>query len=255
MLGFLVSGSPIMVFLAFRRALGSLFYPGVLVHLLWPTALAILLWVVVWIYTGGPLAEGFVHLLESLPWLGRSLQSSTWAQWIVGFSAKILLLVLFVPLVSFTATLLLSNLALPLMLDHVSERDYRDLERRRGGNLRTSLYHAAVALIGFVVFATLALPLWFIPVVSLVVSVLLSAWTNLRCYGYDVLVNHADAEEIKRIPRHQRGGLWKVGILAGLLAYVPLLNLLVPALTGLAYVHFLLEALRRDRAAVVRQAA
>jgi hypothetical protein len=34
-----------------------------------------------------------------------------------------------------------------------------------------------------------------------------------------------------------------------MLAYVPFVNLLAPAFSGLAFVHFLLETLRRERAA------
>jgi len=43
--------------------------------------------------------------------------------------------------------------------------------------------------------------------------------------------------------------LWLVGIISGLLAYVPVVNLVVPAYAGLAFAHYCLSALRRMRRA------
>ncbi len=82
---------------------------------------------------------------------------------------------------------------------------------------------------------------------GLVLPVLLSAYLNQRAYRYDALMQHADAAEMREVIARQRGGLWLVGILSGLLAYVPVVNLLVPAYSGLTFVHYCLGALRRRR--------
>ncbi|MCB1964421.1 MAG: EI24 domain-containing protein, partial [Rhodocyclaceae bacterium] len=52
-----------------------------------------------------------------------------------------------------------------------------------------------------------------------------------------------------RLRRDKRAGMLGLGVGCALLAYVPLVNLFAPAFCGLAYVHYLLETLRRDRAA------
>ena len=46
----------------------------------------------------------------------------------------------------------------------------------------------------------------------------------------------------------ERGGLYLAGIVAGLLAFIPVINLVAPAYAGLAFIHYCLETLRRERA-------
>ncbi len=52
----------------------------------------------------------------------------------------------------------------------------------------------------------------------------LSAWLNQRCYRYDVLMRHADREELRRLPREHRGALYLIGAAAGILAFVPIVQ-------------------------------
>jgi hypothetical protein len=58
---------------------------------------------------------------------------------------------------------------------------------------------------------------------------------------------HADKFELKDLPARQSGGLFGVGLLGAVLAHVPFINLFAPALSGLAFVHYLLSALRVSR--------
>jgi len=82
-----------------------------------------------------------------------------------------------------------------------------------------------------------------------VLPLLLSAHFNQRMFRYDALAEHASADEFARVLRAARGDLYLLGILLSLLLYVPLANLLVPVLSGLAFTHCCLARLERLRAA------
>lgn len=232
------------ILLASTRALRSLIRRDIFWHLIWPTVAALALWGLVAVLYWSAAVTVVLDTLQGLPMVGNWVAESGLAPVLV----SITLLMLLVPLVYVTASVLVAVLALPFMLDRLAATDYRDLEMRHGGSLLGSVLNALVAVLLFLCVLVLSLPLWLIPGLGVAVSVLLSAWLNLRCYRYDALMNHADALELRRIARDRRGGMYALAIATALLAFVPLLNLLVPALTGLVFVHYLLEALRTERA-------
>jgi uncharacterized protein involved in cysteine biosynthesis len=55
-----------------------------------------------------------------------------------------------------------------------------------------------------------------------------------------------------RAAKSSRGDLFLLGILLSLLLYVPLVNLLVPVLGGLAFTHFCLARLAAQRNKIVQ---
>jgi CysZ protein len=233
---------------AWLRALHSLLRGDILWHLLWPTVLAFALWIALAVAVWGETANLLLQYVQAWPAVGKWFaDGSLWALALTGF-AHILLLLLFVPLSLLTASVLISVFALPLMLERVAASDYPELQLRRGGTQIGSITNALLALLLFIVLALLSLPLWLIPGMGIFLSIGLSAWLNQRCYRYDALMQHADAHELQALPARHRAELYALGLGAGVLAYVPLLNLFVPALTGLSFVHFLLQALREARA-------
>ena len=116
-----------------------------------------------------------------------------------------------------------------------------------------------------------SLPLWFIPPLVLVVPPLIWGWLTYRVFAFDVLADHADAEERRRLVRAHRLTLLGMGTIAGfigaapsllwalsamMLLFAPLLILvsiwlytLVFAFSALWFAHYLLAALRDLRAA------
>ena len=77
---------------------------------------------------------------------------------------------------------------------------------------------------------------------------LTSAYLNQRLFRYDALAEHASPEEFAQLVRHSRSDLFLLGILVSLLLYVPVVNLLVPVLGGLAFTQFCLGRLQVIRA-------
>jgi len=95
------------------------------------------------------------------------------------------------------------------------------------------------------------IPLWLIPGFSLLVPLLLMGWLNRRTFAYDALSLHATADEWAALRKGNKAELYMLGLTMALLAHVPLVGLLVPALAALAFVHFGLEALRRSRGGTI----
>lgn len=232
---------------AFGRAFRSLWRRDIFWHLVWPGLVAVVLWLTIAILQWEPMIATLLAWLHALPVVGEWLTTSEAVAAIVLVLLKIGLALVFVPLIYVTAAVLVAVVALPLMLERVGRRDYADLEQRRGGSNVGSALNAIVATVLFIVTLLLSLPFWLIPGVGLIVSVLLTGWLNQRAFGYDALMLHADADELQRLRAEQRLPMLALGGACALLAYVPVLNLIAPAYSGLAFVHFLLETLRRER--------
>ncbi|MCK0509167.1 EI24 domain-containing protein [Aromatoleum anaerobium] len=237
------------ILIAFGRALRSLTRRGVLVHLLWPGLVALLLWIGAAVFLWTPAVEGVMAWIDSWAFARDWLTGSEIGAATVLTLVKIALVLALLPLVYVTAALLVAVFALPMILERVATRDYADLERRKGGSNLGSAWNALVAGLLFLLGLLVSLPFWLIPGVGIVVSLVLTAWLNQRAFGYDALMLHADREELARLPRVLRPPMLLLGGGCALLAYVPLVNLLAPAFCGLAFVHFMLESLRRERIA------
>ena len=235
------------ILFSYFAALRSLGRPGVLWHLLWPTLAASVLWTSLLVFNWGWLTDQGAALIGGLPLVGGWIAGTDWAFTVALLMFKIGLAVLALPLVYVTAAFLVAAVALPLMLERVAASDYADLQRRGGGSQLGSVINALGAVLQFVVLLVLSLPLWLIPGAGLLISLVLTARLNQQAFRYDALMAHADKFELKTLPASQSGGLFGVGLFGAVLAHVPFINLFAPALAGLAFVHYLLSALRLAR--------
>jgi len=230
----------------FARTLRSLRDPRMLWHLVWPALAATCLWLVIAFFAWTPLVDTLVE------WFGGSSVGG----WLMGFGAlaatvpvliNLLLLFALLPLIYVTAVVLVSVFAVSMMLERVGRREYGDLEQRQGGSAWSSAWNSIFAGTLFVLALVISLPFWLIPGVGLLLPLLLTAWVNQRTFGYDALMLHADREELRTLPKRWRGGMFLLGGLCALLVYVPVINLFVPALSGVAFIHFMLGRLGRER--------
>ena len=235
------------VWVALGRALRSLQRLGMLWHMLWPGLLAFFVWTVVAFLFWSPVIAGLMDVLSGWPVIGSWIQASGVAAAAVTIFVNVAVLLALVPLMYVSAALLVSAVAVPMMLERVAQREYLGLEQRQGGSSFGSLVNALWAGLLFVAVLVVSLPFWLIPGFGLIVSLLLTAWLNQRAFGYDALVLHADRDELKRLRHELRQPMYALGGGCALLAYVPLVNLLAPAVTALAFVHFMLISLERDR--------
>jgi hypothetical protein len=232
---------------ALLYGLANLLHPRMLWLMVWPMLLSLTLWGIAALVLWGRLAF----------WLAQRLQQ--WLEPAAAFirfdlgdaalvAAHVLLFLLFVPLVYVTALFILGIFGMQKMVDHVAGRSFPALERRRGGGTAGSVWNGVVALAGMAGMFVVSLPLWLLPPLWPLIPLVILAWVNQRLLRYDALAEHADAGEMARLFRERRTGLYALGLLLALAAYVPFVGLVAPVVFGLAYIRYLLGALQSARA-------
>ena len=229
---------------ALAKAFRDLFQFRILWIVVWPMLAAILLWLVLgvtfwstfsgWI-TGGLATFGIQHWLDGVE-----------PRWVANAIQAILHMILFVPMVLITSLLITAFFAMPALIRLVAERDYPQLKRESGGSIAGNLLNAVLATCIFIAIWVLTLPLWFFGV-GMVMPFIAATYLNQRLFRYDAVAEHASSKEMKAMFSTYQSSWWGLGLLTGLLQFVPLLNLFAPVLTGLAFIHFGLARLAHIR--------
>ena len=217
--------------LAFR----DLFQFRILWIVIWPILAATLLWlvlgVVFWSTFSGWIADG-------LGYIGiREWMEGVEPRWVANAIQAVAHMILFVPIAFVTALLITAFFAMPALIRLVADRDYPQLKRENGGSISGNLLNALIAVGIFIAIWVLSLPLWFIGV-GVLVPFIAATYLNQQLFRYDALAEHASSNEMKFMFSEYQSSWWGLGLLTGLLQFVPLLNLFAPVLTGLAFIHF-----------------
>ncbi|HYP69215.1 MAG TPA: EI24 domain-containing protein [Thiobacillaceae bacterium] len=230
---------------ALAQALKSLFSIRMIWLMIWPALVSLVFWAVLAILFWTPLTGLITQLLSYLhleAWL-----TGIKPAWVATGLHALLVVLAFVPLVMFSALLLTSVFAVPVMLKQVGQAHYPALEKRHGGSIAGSLANAFLGTVVYVGLWIVTLPLWLLGPVAAIVPFIAAGYLNQRLFRYDALSEHADSAELKRVVDEDKGQLWGLGIVLGLVQYVPLLNFFAPVYTGLAFVHFCLAKLSLAR--------
>lgn len=231
-------------------ALGNLLHPRMLWLMLWPVLVALALWGTLALVFWAQLAAWLAGLINQ--WLTTGMFALQWdVQDAALFFAKVLIVILLVPLIQLTALLILSTFGMPAMVEHVAARGYAQLERRKGGSLAGSLWNGLLALAGMVALFVASIPFWIFPLLWPLIPLVILGWVNQRVLRYDALAEHASAEEMRQVFVGQRGTLYLLGTVLALVAYVPFVGFFAPVLFGLSFIHYLLAALKVHREAPV----
>jgi hypothetical protein len=234
------------IFASFAFAFVNLLHPRMLWLMIWPVLVALALWGTV----------VFVFWTQAALWLGGLLRqwiesASMLVSWDAGtvalFSAKVILVLMLVPLIQLTALLIIGMVGLPAMVEHVAERRFPQLARRHGGSVVGSVWNGLAAVAGMLGLGLVSLPLWLIPPLWPLIPVVIMGWVNQRVLRYDALAEHASSDEMRALFAAQRGPLYLVGIVLALVSYVPVLGFFATVLFGLAFIHFLLAELQALR--------
>jgi hypothetical protein len=231
-------------------ALANILHPRMIWLMIWPLVIALGLWgtlaIVFWAQIALAIAEWMQSGLAYAPFIGDwDFTTATL------FLAKALILVMLVPLIQLTALLILSIFGMPSMVEHVASRSYPRLERRKGGSLAGSVWNSSLGLLGLAGLALVSIPFWIFPPLWPLIPVAILGWVNQRVLRYDALAEHASAGEMRRIFAQRWGGLYVMGLILALAAYIPLLGFFAPVLLGLSFIHYLLAALEEERTAPI----
>ena len=208
---------------AFWRAAAYCLHPRVILLSLLPLLIALLL------------AGGFMYFFWESAVAGVRATLESWRLidtllgWLdhmgmQGFRsvmAPMVLLALTVPVIVVLSLLLVALLMTPALVRMVARRRFAQLEIREGAawwqSLAWSLAHTVVALLALLV----SLPFWFIPPLALFVPPLIWGWLGYRVFAYDVLAEHASADERRKLLREHRGPLLLLGLVTGYLGAAP----------------------------------
>ncbi len=233
------------VILALMRAARSLVHPIILMILLVPMLIALAIWIGVgWAYWGTwtTAIQNAVVDHTTFTWAAH-WDMARLASWI----AAAVVLALLAPVVIVTALLIATVFAMPMLVRHVAQSDYPNLDRRHGGTVIGSIWNALAAIFLFALLWIVTLPLWLLGPLAALLPLLLSAYLNQRLFRYDALSDHADAAEMKQIFEFARGRLFLLGLITGVMYFVPPFNLVAPVFSALAFIHLCLRELQEIR--------
>lgn len=232
------------LFAALGRALRDLTQPRVLTVLLAPMLGAIVLWTVLaFVFWDAWLAalESLLSGTAAARWL-----EDRGAGWLLDSLGMVVVVVALVPATLITAVLVTELVAMPVIVS-VAGRSYPLLEKRSGGTMAGSAGNALAAVVLFALLWIVTLPLWLTGIGAVVLPALNSAYINQRLFRYDALAEHASREEYVELVKENRAALFGLGLVLAPLYYVPLVNLAAPVVSGLAFTHFCLALLARQR--------
>ena len=234
------------VFKALSGAVRSLVHPIILTILLMPMLMALTFWVV----AGWAFWESSTEAIQRLI---LDIAATTWAaNWdlvkAASWIATAVVVAILIPAVILTSILIATLFAMPLLVRHVAQQHYPRLERRCGGTAIGSIWNAVAAVFLFALVWIATLPLWLLGPLAAILPLLLSAYLNQRLFRYDALSEHADESEMHRIFAVARGRLFLLGIITGVLYFIPPFSLVAPVFSALAFIHLCLSELEQMRA-------
>ncbi len=174
------------------------------------------------------------RLIESLlQWLdAMGLQSFRSAL------AAIVVLAGVLPVVILLSLLLVALCMTPAIVRLVAERRFPRLEKKRGGTLLQSVAASLGATLLALVLIVLTMPLWLIPPLVMVLPPLIWGWLTYRVFGFDVLAEHASAEERRALLKAHRIPMLAMGVICGYLGAVPSLIWAVSGVTAVIFAPF-----------------
>ena len=176
------------------------------------------------------------RLIESLlQWLdSMGLQSFRSAL------AAIVVLAGVLPVVLLLSLLLVALCMTPAIVGLVAQRRFPLLEKKRGGTLVQSVLASLGATLLALVLIVLSMPLWLIPPLVMVLPPLIWGWLTYRVFGFDVLAEHASAEERRGLLKDHRISMLTMGVISGYLGAVPSLIWAVSGVTGVILAPFMI---------------
>ncbi|MGZ2745391.1 EI24 domain-containing protein [Burkholderia stagnalis] len=135
--------------------------------------------------------------------------------------APFVVVALAIPLIVLTVLLLIATISMPVVIKHLSNRQFAALEMKRGGTFVGSLLNSLWASFASIVVLVVTLPLWLIPPFFGLLPPVIFGWLTYRMMTYDALALHASRDERRALVRQHRWPLITIGIATGLLGTVP----------------------------------
>lgn len=214
---------PRSIAIAYGRALRSQFSGKILLLSVLPVVLSLILW-------GGLLTIGLNPLLDYLRELFSDYDFYKVTSNVLGtmglgvlkaIVVPLIAMLLLLPLMIVSSLLFMGVAAMPAIVNHVSSRQFPQLERKHGGSFLGSMATNFSGFAIFIVIWVVALPLYALAPLALLLQVLLWGWLTARVMAYDALSEHASREERLALTRLHRTRLLAIGMISGALGALP----------------------------------
>lgn len=208
---------------SFWRALAYLFMPRIIGLSLMPLAVAGGLTLVMGYFFWTDAVTAVRATLESWSLIEAMLQ---WIDGAIGSSfrtvlAPLVVVAFAVPVVIVMSLLLVALLATPSIVSLVAQRRFAELERRHGAAAWRSVLWSLGYTLTACVALLLTMPLWLIPGVVFVLPPLIWGWLTAKVMAFDVLAEHASADERRAVIKAHAWPLMVIGITTGFLGAAP----------------------------------
>jgi len=198
---------PKMLWLSFRPFLIVSIFWGCVIWLIWSPALEILRTFL----TGSIFTSWIQSALEMVGFDGARA-------WI----APLFLVMLLIPVIAISLLVFIAFSTVPAVVQSVVKQGaYKDLQRLHGGSFIGSFFYTLWSSLICLALVFLTLPVWWIPPLVAIFPPLLWGWLTMRLMSYDVLANHASAEERNQLLETHRWTLLGMGVVAGMFGAVP----------------------------------
>jgi uncharacterized protein involved in cysteine biosynthesis len=212
---------------AIEKSFGQLFDPKLRWVVLKSFALALVLYVVLWLL---------------MRWVAHSIPHSDigWLDWALSWLAS--LLAFAAPLLLFPAFFgMMVGLFLDEVADAVEARHYPELGAARGTPLWSGIWSGVKFLLLMLGVNLLLLPIYlvllFIPPTGLILFYAVNGHMTGAMYHEGVGLRRRSMSETKKLRAPDSGRVWLTGILIMLMGTVPFLNLLAPVVGTAMMVH------------------
>ena len=208
---------------SFVRAFASALHPRMLWLTFMPFVVAALVWGVVLWFSWQPLVDTARAALDSFALaaaLYRAFDAVGMPQ-LHAVVAPFIVVSLTIPLIVLTVLTLIATLSMPVVVTHLSSRQFASLEMKRGSTWLGSVFNSLWTALAGIVLLLVTLPLWLIPPFFALLPPLIWGWLTYRVMTYDALAQHASRDERRALVRLHRWPLLGIGIATGLLGTVP----------------------------------
>ncbi|MCH9639730.1 MAG: EI24 domain-containing protein [Betaproteobacteria bacterium] len=234
-----------LIFKAIARALRDLIQFRILWIMIWPILVASISWLIIGIVFWDTFSEWIFQGFSAIgvsDWLAK-----TDSGWIANSIQGLIHLLVFVPLIMLTTLVITAFVTMPALIKLVARKHFPNLKYEYGGTAAGNIVNALFAIIVYLIIWIIALPLLTFGV-GFFIPFLAAAFLNQQLFKYDALSEHANKLEIKKLVNSNRLPSWNLGLLTGLVQYVPFFNIAAPTFAALAFIHYELAQLDKIRA-------
>lgn len=149
-------------------------------------------------------------------------------------------------LIYFFSTTITALWFLPSMSKKIHQEYYSHLPTKQSFEIKSlfqSYWHIVKYSSIYIVILILCLPLFFIPGLSIVVHIFLTAWYNQNLFLNEALVDFASENEITKIQAEAKYDCLAMSSLFSLLSIIPILNLICPLWSLSTHIYYAMNRL------------